>query len=373
MERFQPKIMKGTKIKINLFLACLIFLSTCTDNSNDILPPVPGQPSNQGSGDWLVPRNRVFDGGPGKDGIPSIDNPVFESVVTAANDFPDDWLVIGVKAGNEVKAYPHYILDWHEIVNDEVGPTKIALTYCPLTGTAISWNRTVDNQETTFGVSGLLYNSNLMPYDRRSNSTWSQMRLDAVNGALIGTTIETEHIIETTWGTWKSMFPESQVLTTETGFNRDYGRYPYRDYRTSNTLIFPVENENDDLHPKTRVLGLTINNRTVVYALDHFDENQTEIIVDKIGETDLIVVGNKTKNFIAGFENPYSNEDVTFSAPNNNNSFTVMVDNLGNEYDLFGNVVAGPDLGKQLHWIPSSYIGYYFSWVAFHPDLEVRN
>ena len=114
---------------------------------------------------------------------------------------PDD-LVIAIQTGEGVKAYSHPVLDWHEIANDELPAGKnLALTYCPLTGTAIGWNNDINGEKTTFGVSGLLYNSNLMPYDRASNSTWSQMSHKCVNGALIGTEIETFHLIEMNFNT----------------------------------------------------------------------------------------------------------------------------------------------------------------------------
>jgi len=123
-----------------------------------------GDKDSVSSTDWLIPQSEVFDGGPGKDGIPSVDNPNFSAI--AEIDFldPQD-LVVAIKAGDEIKVYPHPILDWHEIVNDEINGIPLALTYCPLTGTAIAWKRTINGKETTFGVSGLLYNSNNLPKD----------------------------------------------------------------------------------------------------------------------------------------------------------------------------------------------------------------
>ena len=93
-------------------------------------------------------------------------------------------LVVGIVIDGHARAYPHKILDWHEIINDKIGNTAFAITYCPLTGTALGWDRTVNGTETTFGVSGLLYNTNLIPYDRLTGSYWSQMLSKSIRGSL---------------------------------------------------------------------------------------------------------------------------------------------------------------------------------------------
>ena len=145
----------------------------------------PGNGTIPGNSTWSIPSNQVFDGGPGKDGIPALVNPAMVSSVQA-NYLTDNDLVIGFKVGDDVRAYPHQILDWHEIINDVVGEQPLAITYCPLTGTGIGWNRVISGNTTTFGVSGLLFNTNLIPYDRSTDSNWSQMKLECVNGQLIG-------------------------------------------------------------------------------------------------------------------------------------------------------------------------------------------
>jgi len=115
------------------------------------------------------------------------------------------------------------------------------ITYCPLTGTAIGWLQTIENQETEFGVSGLLYNNNLIAFDRSTQSNWSQMSLMAVNGPLIGTDAQTFQLVETRWTTWKAMYPETKVVSLDTGWDRPYGVYPYGDFRTNhNNLFFSI-------------------------------------------------------------------------------------------------------------------------------------
>ena len=145
----------------------------------------PGLDDTIGGGDgspgWLIPVGEVFDGGPGKDGIPALSNP--QLVASSEVSFLGDGdLVIGVVIGGVARAYPHVILDWHEIINDQVGGEAYSLTYCPLTGSGIGWDRALSANATTFGVSGKLYNSNLIPYDRETDSYWSQMKLQCVFG-----------------------------------------------------------------------------------------------------------------------------------------------------------------------------------------------
>ena len=131
--------------------------------------------NDEEGGVWSIPNEQVLDGGPGKDGIPSVDNPIFYDI-SQNTVYEEEDLVVGYKRDTAARAYPHVVLDWHEIVNDEINGFPMTITYCPLTGTAIGWDRTIDGNVTTFGVSGLLYNSNLIPYDRRTNSNWSQMQ-----------------------------------------------------------------------------------------------------------------------------------------------------------------------------------------------------
>ncbi len=355
----------------------LLVLGACNPDEN--APSIstgngPGANPNtsKGPADWLIPIGEVLDGGPGKDGIPSIDDPQFEPV--AANDFlREDDLVIGIKVGDLIRAYPHPILDWHEIVNDNVNMVPIALTYCPLTGTAVGWNRMVDGSLTTFGVSGLLYQTNLMPYDRATNSTWSQMRLDCVNGQLIESRAQIEHVVETTWATWKLMFPDSEVMTRATGFARNYNTYPYGDYRTSEQLIFPVNTDNSSLPRKTRVLGVIVNGLAKAFSINSFDQPTTRIITDRVGGTRIVVLGNQKLNFLAAYANSIDGAEpgLEFSPVAEVNNAAVMTDNEGNQWNLFGEAIQGPRKGERLDRV-TAFIGYWFAWATFYPDLELR-
>ena len=320
------------------------------------------------SGDWLIPNDEVFDGGPGKDGIPSVDNPQF-ATSSLINHMQDDDLILGIQIGNEVRGYTHPVLDWHEIINDEINGVPVAITYCPLTGTGIGWDRTIDGSVTTFGVSGLLFNSNLIPYDRNSDSNWSQMANECVNGDLINTKINTRLLVEMPWSTWKEMYPNAMVTTTVTGVSRNYGTYPYGNYRTSNNLNFPVDIEDDRLHKKERVLGVIINEKAVAYQFEKFSGDEIKLVEDNFQGSELAIIGSEGKNFMVAFERELDGELLDFNVLQNELP-AIIEDQNGNKYDVFGKRVEGSNLGKTLN-TPTNYIGYWFSWGAFYPNTEI--
>jgi hypothetical protein len=330
-----------------------------------------GTPTGKNSkNDWLIPKSEVFDGGPGKDGIPALIEPNFIPAIEAGY-LDDDDLVLGFVVGAEARAYPHKILDWHEIINDKVGEVSLSVTYCPLTGTGIGWNREIDGKITTFGVSGLLYNSNLIPYDRQTDSNWSQIRLDCVNGNMIGTDIETFTLLETTWKTWKEMYPSTMVISTNTGHSRDYDRYPYGSYRTNNGyLIFPVANEDKRIPVKERVHGIVASGNAKVYPFSLFGEEVT-LIMDSFKDEDFVVVGNNSDNFAVSFKrDPGDGTAISFSAVQDQYP-VVMTDEEGNMWDVFGTAVSGPRSGMRLQHA-RSFIGYWFSFAAFFPSVSIH-
>ncbi len=347
--------------RILVFLLFTCLLSACS--GEDVAPITDTIPENTNR--WSIPQNEVFDGGPGKDGIPSVDRPHFAKASNTANLDMDE-LVLGIIHKDMARAYPHSILDWHEIVNDDLDDLSIAVTYCPLTGTGVGWDRMIQGNKTEFGVSGLLFESNLMPYDRNTNSTWSQQRLDCVNGDLVGTDINAIVMIETTMGTWLEAYPESDLMTEETGFNRAYDRYPYGDYRTNNDrLLFPVSNDDSRLNKKDRVLGVLGESASIAYPFN-YEMTDTEILYDYLEGDEIIIIRNTNLNYIVSYHNP------------NGLRFTIVEDGLpaiiqdedGNEYDLAGRGLETsrtvPDLVPTL-----SFMGYWFSWGTFYPDIQL--
>lgn len=341
--------------RISLLAICLFSL----------LPIGCGKDDDRGV--WLIPLNEIFDGGPGKDGIPALENP---SMIAAsqANYINGTDLVVGYKFNGEIRAYPHKIFDWHEIINDDLEGRKVAITHCPLTGTSIGWERTYNGVTTTFGVSGLLYNTNLMPYDRATNSTWTQQGLKCVNGELIGTEAATFQIFETEWDTWKAMYPNTKVVSSVTGFSRNYQQYPYGDYRTSDGLIFSVSTLDNRLPQKERVHGIIVGEKVKAYQFEHFENGA--IIQDTFEGENVVIFGNKEKNFIISFhEKSIGNIVLEFTLVPDS-SLNLFRDQLGNTWDVFGNAISGPHEGEKLE-ATNSFIGMWFSWASFYGNPEI--
>lgn len=313
---------------------------------------------------WLLPDNEVKDGGPGKDGIPSIDNPVFTDVSGVdPTILKDDDLVMGIVKNGEVKAYPYPIMNWHEIVNDKFNGEPVAINYCPLTGTAFAWNGESNGAPTSFGVSGLLYNNNLILYDRNTDTNWSQLKLQAVNGAVIGEKPKLSNVVETDWKTWKTLYPNTKVLTTTTGFDRPYNVYPYGDYRTNQDLfLFAVKPLNNDLPHKERVYAIIACTTSKVYRFQNFTNGK--VIKETFEGINYLVVGNE--NLINSFVLNESQKDLNFTF-SFNNSETFFTDDEGNSWNAFGTAISGPRTGEVLEGA-KSVVSYWFAIAAFYPN-----
>lgn len=355
------------KKKIFIFVCAgllLVFSSSCTQDSDSVQNPNNPSPGSSG---WSIPVAEVFDGGPGKDGIPALVNPNLINVEDV-NYLLDTDFVLGFKQGNDVRAYPHAILDWHEIVNDNIANTSVAVTYCPLTGTGIGWNRVIKGKETTFGVSGLLYNTNLIPYDRETDSNWSQILNESVNGTLLGEKADLIQLFETDWNTWKRLYPNSKVLSTNTGFSRTYGRSPYGDYNTNNNrFLFPVPKDSR-LPSKERVLAIVDGENAKAYRFNSFTTVNT--FKDSFLSKNYVLAGNQ--NFIVSFELESNTIDLEFEYVYNGLSEILLKDNEGTEWNVFGEAVSGPRTGAKLK-SADSFMGFWFSIPAFYNTIIFEN
>lgn len=211
-----------------------------------------------------IPVSEIHYGGPAKDGIPAIDQPKFLPALQARFLKPTDE-VLGLYHNGIARAYPIKIMNWHEIVNDRVKGEAVSVTFCPLCGTGIVYKGTHQRQKLTFGVSGLLYNSDVLLYDRQTNSLWSQILAEAISGKMKGQTLDTLPVAHTSWLAWQKKHPNTQVLSTDTGAARDYNRSPYSGYDKSTKTYFPTSAQSRRYHPKERVLGITINGKHKAY------------------------------------------------------------------------------------------------------------
>jgi len=345
----------------------LLFLFSCGSLENGV--GTGNRQGNNTSGQWTIPISQVIDGGPGRDGIPALDNPQRISAASASF-MQEPEFVLGYYDGEIAVAYPHQIFDWHEVANDEVNNFPFTITYCPLTGTGIGWDRTVDGKILNFAVSGLIYNNNLIPFDRQTNSNWSQARLDCVNGTLINTKIKTFQLVETRWSTWIAMYPETKVLSLNTGHDRPYGVYPYGDYKTNeNNLLFPLDIDDRRLNRKERVHGIIIGETAKTYRFGSFSA-KTTLINDVLNEEEVIVIGDASRNFIVSFYRKLEDgRRPVFTAVDENN--IILEDDLGNKWDIFGYAVSGPSTGQRLKRTVS-FMGYWFAWGVFYPGAEIH-
>jgi hypothetical protein len=206
-----------------------------------------------------VPVDEILQGGPPRDGIPALDSP--PTVGVASAPWRDDEMVVGVEWPGGARAYPLAILVWHELVNDTVGGRPVLVSYCPLCGTAMVFDRRVDGAPRRFGVSGLLYRSDLLMFDRETESLWSQIAAESVTGPSVEQRLTLVRSKLRRWGEWKRAHPETTVLSAETGHLRRYGHSPYAGYDTSERLLFPVGTD-PRYHPKMRTVGLRLPDGT---------------------------------------------------------------------------------------------------------------
>lgn len=356
------------KTKNLFYISLLLIFLSCSSDDSLFIGGDGNVNSSEDTNRWTIPIDEVFDGGPGKDGIPSIDNPIFleASDVVVETYMNDDDLVVGIVKGDVVKAYPHRILDWHEVVNDDVFGEKITISYCPLTGTAFGWQSMVGNKFTEFGVSGLLYNTNLILYDRESDSYWSQLKLECVNGEFIGSTPKVVKIFETTWGLWKDMFPETKILSDQQGFSRNYAEYPYGSYREDNSfLFFPVSKSDNSIPKKNRVHAIIGGGSAKVFEFSSFGEGKA--IKSEFLSDNILIIGNQKMINSYMLEPQHSTLifEYDFSTPEH-----YFKDNEGNKWNVLGVAVEGPRTGEILV-STNSLMSYWFAIPPFFSNIQI--
>ncbi len=212
-----------------------------------------------------VKLDDIQGGGPPKDGIPSIDNPRFTDIQQADQWLDDTDPGIALTLHGVTRFYPFRILVWHEIVNDTINGQRVLVTYCPLCFSGVVFDPLVDGERVEFGTSGKLWQSNLVMYDRKTDSLWSQVLGEAVVGEMTGTTLEIMSSDLIQYGDWKSTYPDGQVLSRDTGISRNYNSDPYGNYYTTERVMFPVRAADDRLPNKTFILGIDIDDQAKAY------------------------------------------------------------------------------------------------------------
>jgi len=286
--------------------------------------------SGRSSGDFdltkhSVPLNEIVPGGPGKDGIPAILKPIFVRAMEATF-LKDEDRILGLNRGGEAKVYPIRILNWHEIVNDTIGGKPVLITYCPLCGTGIGFEAVIQGRALTFGVSGLLYQSDLVMYDHQTQSLWSQIAMEAIAGPLTGTKLKPVFLVHTTWGEWKTEHTTTLVLSTKTGYFRDYDRDPYLGYAQRADLMFDTTHFDPRYHTKEWVLGVEVKGAFKAYPFVEL-KKVTSPLNDQINGQKIRILFN----------------------PRAQSASVTDAD------------------GKPI----PSVMAFWFAWYAFHPDTQV--
>jgi hypothetical protein len=312
----------------------------------------------------IVPLDQIVSGGPPPDGIPSIDSPKFISIDGGNKFLGDSDKVVGININGDIRAYPLQILVWHEIVNDNVGGIPVAITYCPLCFTNQVFSRTVNNTILEFGTSGKLYNSNLVMYDRLSKSLWSQALGEGIVGKYAGIKLQKLPFDVAYWKDWKQLYPQSKVLSKDTGSARPYGADPYGDYYTSPDILFPISNRDSRLGLKEIVVGLE-NRLYKAYKLH--DIEKLKVINDQLNNKSVTLFS--LHPMMARLFDPSVNgQTLLFKYNFTNNTFTDK--QTGSQWNFEGKSIEGPMKGKQLLRLPFDE-GYWFEWAAFHPGTKV--
>lgn len=245
-------------------------------------------------------------GGVRKDEIPALVNPVLVGAQDkAATYLEDDELVFGIAINGDVRAYPLWMLDWHEMFNDVIGGVPVALAYCTLCGSGILYETTVEGRAAPFefGSSGFLYRSNKLMYDRERNSLWNQFTGKPVVGDLVGSDIELKvrPVAITSWKKWLDRHPDTRVLSLDTGFARDYtpGK-PYAPYFNSPDLMFPAMVRNTGLAPKDYVYALRLGDHEKAWSLQLFADKR--ILHDVIGTRRIVLIGDRDSRTVRAYE-----------------------------------------------------------------------
>jgi hypothetical protein len=328
-----------------------------------------------------VPYSEIISGGPPPDGIPPIDNPAYTDIASADDWIANDEPVIALDVNGDARAYPLQILTWHEIVNDTIGGTPVAVTFCPLCYAAVTFVRPeIDGERLTFGTTGNLRHSDMVMWDRQTESWWQQFTGEGIVGDLTGETLESIPAPMISWAEFKETHPEGQVLSRDTGFNRRYGENPYVGYDDVNETPFLYRGAvGDQLPPMARVVGIEEGDGRA-YAFQDLEEQR--VINDTVAGRPVAVfwapgtasamdrrqiTGSRDVGAVGTFDRRVDGRTLTFQ-PTGENTFTD--EETGSTWTLLGKATDGPLEGAQLDALVHHHI-FWFVWSAFQPEGDL--
>jgi len=325
-----------------------------------------------------ISLDRLVDGtgGQGRDAIPSLTDPSLVDPGTEHTAYlAGDDRVLGLLIDGKPLAVPQNILWFHEIINfDDWGGRTFAVSYCPLTGSSLAFDRgAVDGAE--FGVSGLLINNNLIMYDRGEESLWPQMNRQANCGAAVGTRLPMIPVVEMTWTGWKTLHPDTKVVSSQTGYARDYraGAFPYPDdYEDpeNDRLLFDMPID-DRRPPKERVLGVPVGeDGGVAIPFGELDGDASARAVDvTVGGGEVVVFWDDEAQGAMAYRPMLEGEALSFSVRDGR----IVDEQTGSTWRVDGRAVEGERAGARLEPVSRAYVSFWFAWAAFQPDTEIWN
>ena len=329
-----------------------------------------------------VELDEIVSGGPPKDGIPALDDPTFESVESAGRWLEDTEPVAVVTRGNTVHAYPLQILIWHEIVNDVVDGHPVSVTYCPLCNTMLAFDRNFDGRVLDFGTTGRLRQSDLVMYDRQSETWWQQATGEGIVGQYAGESLTFIPAPLLSWKEVRRAYPEAQVLSRETGYDRSYGDNPYQGYdRGDGPFARFFRGKTDDrLATMERIVAIDLGGETVAVPFGELAEDPVRNL--EVGGQPVAVFWASGTASALDSRRISEGRDVGSSAVFDRRvgeqtlSFETTADGrfrdreTGSTWELTGMAVEGTLAGRQLTALPHGN-HFWFAWAAFKPDTRI--
>lgn len=358
---------------VTLILCALVAITVLaagciSDPSGNVINPA-FQAENESSHNTPF-SSHIVTGGAARDSIPPIETPRFITIEEADRSVDDTDIIFLIESEDNARIYPRLIMVWHEIVSDTIEGIPVAVTYCPLTGSAIRYNRTISGKTTTFGTSGKLLSSNLVMYDRDTESYWSQIMGLSIQGERAGSYLDLYPVIWTTYGKAKQRYPNALVLSQDTGHVRPYGADPYGfyddpdGYYLSGGPFFPVLNSDPRLPDKEVVYGIRLLNETVAVRKSFLRERG--IVEFELGTVPLVAWYDPELDTIRVFERDV--HDILLS-------FTVSGDELRDNqthsvWHLNGTGMEGTMKGVHLTPVTGFEL-MWFGWAGFYPDTRL--
>ncbi len=317
------------------------------------------------------------------DGIPAIDDARFVSVAEADEYLEGNEAVVVLDIEGDARAYPVQILIWHEIVNDVVGGVPVSITYCPLCNSAVSYERIVQGETTTFGTSGLLFNSALVMYDRLTESLWTHYNGEAIAGLATSERLRAISSPLLGWAEFKEAFPDGVVLDrNNTGYSRAYGANPYVDYDNPSRFPFLFQGELDDqIGAQRRVAGVSIDGAAKAWTLEAISGGASRATHDMVGEQSVVVFwksgqatalesdridGGRDVGSVGVFLSEAGGQTLTFAGQGE-----AFVDEQTNStWNVFGHAIDGPLAGANLTEVPHLDT-FWFAWFSYNPGTDL--